>query len=347
MSPINLRAATLAAALTTLTLPAAAAAAPLYSELEVHTGTQSYITAKTTSTPQLELSLRRGEAGTLLKSVPMTECGGGMMCATLPVGTLLPNDRATIDQYLKPASDSHIRRTIVVYEGVPKLGPATCLATGGTRLSAQLDLSPHWKQVQLGVVGGAEAGGLETAGSVASGTYTGVIGAGAQGYVRQSYSYATPSEQGIIGTTHTAPVGACAGLGAVEGPVLPPGPPVVESQSPPPPPPPVDAIAPQAMLKLRPTARLTVLRTRGLTSTVTVDEAATVTQQLRLGRTVIGRGSAKASAPSDVKVTIKLTKAGARSLRGRRRAKLVVRTTARDTAGNVRTLPATSVTVRR
>ncbi|UUY02251.1 hypothetical protein LRS13_16210 [Svornostia abyssi] len=342
MSPINARAALLTAALTTLAVPAAAAGAPLHSEIEVITGPQTTITARTTATSQLELSLRRGEGGTLLKSVPMTDCGAGMMCATLPVGTLLPNDRATIDQYFKPASDSSVQRAIVVYEGVPKLRPSTCLAMGGTQLAAQLDVSPHWKQVQLGVIGGAQAVGLESSGGVTSGTYAPAINPGAQAYVRQSYDYATPSEEGTMAITHTAPVGTCAALGAVPT-VLPQSPPV----DPTPPPPPADTAAPQAVLRVKAVPRLAALRTRGLVSSVTVDEAAVVTQQLLLGRRIVGRGSANAAGAGTVKVATRLTTSGKRALRGRRKVKLLVRTAARDAAGNVRTLRATSITVRR
>ncbi|MBJ7331098.1 MAG: hypothetical protein JHC95_14465 [Solirubrobacteraceae bacterium] len=336
MTSITSRAALLGA-LTALSVPAGAEAAPLYTELDVHTGAQPSITARTTGTPGMQLSIRRGEENKLVQGVPMGDCGNGMVCATISGATLLQNDRATVDRIIN--ANSWQMRAIVVYESTPKVAGAVCGADGATAISGKVGFEKHWKEWAVGIVGLGD--GATTAGpGVATGTFTGPVGAGALAFVRQSYTYDNGAESGRISVDHRVAAPACSGAAVLP----PPPPPVVEPQSPPPV---QDTLAPTGTLKLGKAPKLGVLATKGLTSTVTVSEAGAVSQELRLGKTLVGRGSAPVSAAGPVKVTVRLSRSGKRKLRGKRKAELTLTTIAKDATGNTRTLGAKTVRLRR
>jgi hypothetical protein len=114
----------------------------------------------------------------------------------------------------------------------------------------------------------------------------------------------------------------------------------------------VDSTAPVVSVKAAAT-KLGALAKKGLKLTVTVNEPSTVrsdlvidgrvARKLGLGRAkqvVVGRGSARASAPGKVTLVLKLTKKAAAKLRRARALQASLRTTATDAAGNHRMVEA-------
>lgn len=332
MTTIALRAA-LAAATATLAFPALAAAAPIVADIDVHTGVSPSVTARSTGAPSMYLSIRRGEANTLLQAIPMTDCGGGMKCATVPV-TLGLNDRATIDVGATP--QTAVMRAIVVYEGTPKISQVTCDGT----ISGAVGTESYWKTFEAGVVGGASGSPVVGPGGALVTAIPGGIPSGAQSVVRQSYTYDAGGQTGRISIDRTAT--GC----TMSAPVPPPAPsdPPVQPQSPPPPAP--DTVAPSGSLKLGLLPSLRTIASKGLASTITVSEPCLLTQELRLGGTLVGRGTARAAAAGSAKVTVKLSAAGRRKVRKARPARLALTTTAMDTAGNARVLDRRTVKLR-
>jgi hypothetical protein len=162
------------------------------------------------------------------------------------------------------------------------------------------------------------------------------------------------------------PVGACPPRPAPPVPVVT----VTQPQGPPSPPavlPAKDTILPNARLTLpasskRPTAAFRALLGGTFTDSVLVSEPGTVTQTLYLDNgaklpkaaaaarkklTVVGHGRATVKKAGTIKVTIKMSKKGRARLRAARQTKLVLVTVVGDTAGNVRTLAPTRLTVKR
>lgn len=343
MTTLTSRAA-LVAALTALAAPAVAAAAPTHTEIDVRTGDGASVTARSTAAPSMFLSIRRGEDNTLLQAVPMTACGGGMKCATVP-STLRVDDRATIDVGATPAVAT--MRAIVVHEGTPRINRVSCNPST-PHIGGLMGWEKHWQTFASGIVGGADA--TTTVTPVAPfkpSTFTGVLPAviapGTPVFARQSYTYDAGGESGRISIEHRA--SSCLG-DEIGDPII--DPPVLPQSPPPPPPPPADTVAPTGSLKVgKVLPRLGALRTRGLVSTVTLNEPAVVTQTLRHGRVLVGNGTSTSSTAGPIRVTVKLTKAGKARLRSRRSARLALATSVRDAAGNVRTLTTRSLVIRR
>ena len=98
-----------------------------------------------------------------------------------------------------------------------------------------------------------------------------------------------------------------------------------------------DTKAPSVRLALRDKRLSQVARRGALRVSVTVDEAATVRLVLRAGGTTLGGATAKPAKAGTHRVSLKLTKAGARRVRQARRLRLSLSATARDGAGNAAT----------
>jgi plastocyanin len=95
-----------------------------------------------------------------------------------------------------------------------------------------------------------------------------------------------------------------------------------------------DTRAPAVSVSIPATRLGRVERARRLTVEVNVDEPAAVEVSAKLGRIVVARGAASATAAGGLRVAAKLTRAGRRALDDRRRARLVVTARAQDGAGN-------------
>jgi plastocyanin len=107
---------------------------------------------------------------------------------------------------------------------------------------------------------------------------------------------------------------------------------------------PLDTKAPTTRLKIRRVKPGSAARSGRLKVKVTVDEAATETLVAKLGRRRIAKKTVKFSAAGTKTVRMKLTRKGRRALRNRRRAKVSLRATAVDAAGNKKT-KRTSITL--
>ena len=95
-----------------------------------------------------------------------------------------------------------------------------------------------------------------------------------------------------------------------------------------------DTKAPVTRLKIRRVTPRSAARAGRLKVKVTVDEAATETLVARLGRRRVARKKVKFASAGTKTVRLKLNRRGRRSLRRRRRARIKVRATAVDAAGN-------------
>ena len=95
-----------------------------------------------------------------------------------------------------------------------------------------------------------------------------------------------------------------------------------------------DTKAPVTSLKIRRVTPRSAARSGRIKVKVTVDEAATETLVARLGRRRIARKTVKFRSAGTKTVRLKLNRRGRRALRRRRRAKVRLRATAVDAAGN-------------
>jgi plastocyanin len=95
-----------------------------------------------------------------------------------------------------------------------------------------------------------------------------------------------------------------------------------------------DTKAPVTTLKIRRVTPRSAARSGRIKVKVTVDEAATETVVARLGRRRIARKTVKFLSAGTKTIRLKLNRRGRRALRRRRRAKIRVRATAVDAAGN-------------
>jgi plastocyanin len=95
-----------------------------------------------------------------------------------------------------------------------------------------------------------------------------------------------------------------------------------------------DTKAPTTKLKIRRVSPRSAARSGRLKLKVTVDEAATETLVAKLGRRTIARKKVKFRSAGTKTVRLKLNRKGRRALRRRRRARVSVRATAVDAAGN-------------
>jgi plastocyanin len=119
---------------------------------------------------------------------------------------------------------------------------------------------------------------------------------------------------------------------------------VVTSAGTPQPRPAPDQLAPALSVKVRDTRLDKLLSTGKLHVAATVDKAASVKVKatVRSGKKTVtlGSGKAEAAGAGTVKLSLKLTSAGRKVLKGRKRAKVSLAATARDAAGNVRSASA-------
>jgi plastocyanin len=100
---------------------------------------------------------------------------------------------------------------------------------------------------------------------------------------------------------------------------------------------PNDTSPPATTLRIVRTTPRRAARSGKLKVKVTVSEAATETLVARLGRRKIGKKTVKFASAGTKTVRIKLTRKGKRALRKRRRAKVSVKATGVDSAGNKKT----------
>jgi hypothetical protein len=111
-----------------------------------------------------------------------------------------------------------------------------------------------------------------------------------------------------------------------------------------------DTLAPAGRATLRPLSARAVFRAlRGgtFTSTVAVSEAATISQTLRSGRTVLATAAATTASARTTTLRLTLSASGRRRLAAARTTRLVLTTTLRDAAGNARTLPSRTLVAQR
>jgi hypothetical protein len=108
---------------------------------------------------------------------------------------------------------------------------------------------------------------------------------------------------------------------------------------------PLDTMAPTTRLKIRRVTPGSAARSGRLKVKVTVDEAATETLVAKLGRRRIAKRTVRFSAAGTKTVRMKLNRKGRRALRNRSRARVSLRATAVDAAGNKKTRR-TSITLR-
>lgn len=95
-----------------------------------------------------------------------------------------------------------------------------------------------------------------------------------------------------------------------------------------------DTTAPALSLKLLDTKRSKVRRRRSLQVAVTTDEPVTVAVSARSGRAVLAKGSAKLANAGTRKLSVKLTQAGLKAVKGRKPVTVAVVAQAKDSAGN-------------
>ena len=98
-----------------------------------------------------------------------------------------------------------------------------------------------------------------------------------------------------------------------------------------------DTKAPVTGLKIRGATPRSAARSGRIKVKVTVDEAATETLVAKLGRRTIARKKVKFASAGTKTVRLKLNRKGRRALRRRRRARVSVKGTAVDAAGNKKT----------
>jgi plastocyanin len=156
---------------------------------------------------------------------------------------------------------------------------------------------------------------------------TPVIGTNQSSFVEGS-QYLTTGSYGFICTVHPFMTGTV----------------VVTSAGTPKPRPASDGRAPSLAVKVRDTSLKTLLDKGRLHVTATVDEAASVKVKAttRSGKKTVTLGSGKADAAGagTVKLSLKLTSAVRKALKGRKRVKVSLAASARDAAGNERSASA-------
>lgn len=113
---------------------------------------------------------------------------------------------------------------------------------------------------------------------------------------------------------------------------------------------PVDTLAPagKTTLPARTSAALyRALRAGTFASSVSVSEPATIRQTLALGTTTLATTSRTATRAGAFSITFKLSATALRRLAAARTARLTLKTTLRDAAGNARALPSRTLVARR
>ena len=98
---------------------------------------------------------------------------------------------------------------------------------------------------------------------------------------------------------------------------------------------PTDRTAPRISLRILDSRLSRVRRRRALRARVTTSERATVTLTARVGRTRVATGRVELSAAGSKTARLRLTRAGRRKLAGLRRARISLRASGKDPAGNV------------
>jgi hypothetical protein len=107
-----------------------------------------------------------------------------------------------------------------------------------------------------------------------------------------------------------------------------------------------DTLAPAVTLLVGPKQRRARVIAKGLSITVGCSEPCTFTAKVLLGGRGVGSATGRLTAAGKKKIALKLTRKGKAGVRRMRSAKLVVRVTASDAAGNARTVTR-KVTLRR
>jgi len=109
-----------------------------------------------------------------------------------------------------------------------------------------------------------------------------------------------------------------------------------------------DTAAPSlSVVKVGTTTKATALAKAGLSVRAACNEACTFTAQLRLGTRVVGTATRMTDLAGSVSLRLRLSAAGASTVTSRGTARLTVRVTATDAAGNAATAVSRTITARR
>jgi hypothetical protein len=258
------------------------------------------------------------------------------------VPTVEPGDTLV----LTDTTTSVIRTT--TFSGLPALTAPSCgdaVFSGARADGASVSVSAP----------GLPALSISGAGTAVAGTFAAPLAAGA--VVKATMSRAIDATFTVFDAV-SATVGACpeplAPAPAAPDPSPTPTPTPASAPSPAPvaapAAPPADTLAPAGRTTLRARSSLALyraLRAGTFASSVSVSEPAAIRQTLLAGGTTLATASRSATRAGTFSLKLRLSAAGRRRLASAPTARLTLKTTLRDAAGNVRALPSRTLVARR